>query len=484
MILFIIYTVISLSLLAIFIMTKRYKRNIFKNIDKKENPFRISYGMAAAVIDFFDLKIHRISYENIEKKLDKIKVNNYDKKDIYVNLVSKVSLSIIVFFIAVLLGYIMCIQSVFLNNADITHIERANYGEGDKKYNLEADFEDGCKENIEITLPEKKYSKEEAMQLFTDYYDKVIKKMLGTNESTDNIADNINLIYQIGDIIDIEWNLENTEYIDYTGNILWNNINGKVNVNIEAVFSMGGYSQVYAIPLVIDKSKRNEREKLVSYINKYIEDYSESDKKVVLMQDIDGQKVIFKEKKGRPSLIYIFIGIALAIIMFYIKNREMQESMEKRRKQLEIDYVPIVNKMTVLHNAGITILASWDKIIEDYEKKKSVTGVRFAYEEMKIARKKMKNGMSEAQTYVEYGRRCGIHSYIKFGNLLEQNIRKGTKGLKEILNYEVREAFEERKMLARKKGDEAGTKLLLPMGMMLVISMVIIIVPAFLSVSL
>ena len=136
------------------------------------------------------------------------------------------------------------------------------------------------------------------------------------------------------------------------------------------------------------------------------------------------------------------------------------------------------------HEARIVIPASWDKIIEDYEKKKSVTGVRFAYEEMKIARKKMKNGMSEAQTYVEYGRRCGIHSYIKFGNLLEQNIRKGTKGLKEILNYEVREAFEERKMLARKKGDEAGTKLLLPMGMMLVISMVIIIVPAFLSVSL
>lgn len=105
--------------------------------------------------------------------------------------------------------------------------------------------------------------------------------------------------------------------------------------------------------------------------------------------------------------------------------------------------------------------------------------MRYAYEEMKYARQKMKNGYSECQAYLDYGKRCGIHSYIKFGNLLEQNIRKGTKGLSEILESEVNDAYEERKALARKKGEEAGTKLLLPMGIMLVISMAIIIIPAF-----
>ena len=54
-------------------------------------------------------------------------------------------------------------------------------------------------------------------------------------------------------------------------------------------------------------------------------------------------------------------------------------------------------------------------------------------------------------------------------------------GLSEILESEVNDAYEERKALARKKGEEAGTKLLLPMGIMLVISMAIIIIPAFLS---
>ena len=93
----------------------------------------------------------------------------------------------------------------------------------------------------------------------------------------------------------------------------------------------------------------------------------------------------------------------------------------------------------------------------------------------------MKMGYSETEAYLEFGRRCGIHSYVKFAGLLEQNIKKGTKGLKEILNNEVTEAFEERKALARKRGDEAGTQLLIPMVIMLIISIVIIIVPAILS---
>ena len=49
------------------------------------------------------------------------------------------------------------------------------------------------------------------------------------------------------------------------------------------------------------------------------------------------------------------------------------------------------------------------------------------------------------------------------------------------MEEEMRQAFEDRKSMARKLGEEAGTKLLLPMGMMLMIVMVIVIVPAFLS---
>ena len=66
-------------------------------------------------------------------------------------------------------------------------------------------------------------------------------------------------------------------------------------------------------------------------------------------------------------------------------------------------------------------------------------------------------------------------------SLLLQNLKKGSKGMAEMLSYEVGQAFEERKNLAKRFGEEAGTKLLFPMILMLVIVMVVLIIPAFLS---
>lgn len=74
-------------------------------------------------------------------------------------------------------------------------------------------------------------------------------------------------------------------------------------------------------------------------------------------------------------------------------------------------------------------------------------------------------------------------SYRKLGMLLSQNLRKGTKGLSQILQKEAAIAFEERKGIAKRLGEEAGTKLLGPMFLMLGIVLIIIIVPAFFSIQ-
>ena len=85
--------------------------------------------------------------------------------------------------------------------------------------------------------------------------------------------------------------------------------------------------------------------------------------------------------------------------------------------------------------------------------------------------------------YENYGTRCGISVYKKFGMMLSQNLRKGTKGLTELLGREAEDAFEERKNLAKKIGEEAGTKLMIPMFLMLIIVFAMVIVPAFFSIQ-
>ena len=65
--------------------------------------------------------------------------------------------------------------------------------------------------------------------------------------------------------------------------------------------------------------------------------------------------------------------------------------------------------------------------------------------------------------------------------MLSQNVRKGAANLAILLREEAANAFEERKHMARRLGEKAGTKLLVPMMMLLGMIMVIIMVPAFQS---
>jgi hypothetical protein len=114
----------------------------------------------------------------------------------------------------------------------------------------------------------------------------------------------------------------------------------------------------------------------------------------------------------------------------------------------------------------------------DYRKERDHS---FIQKEVSRLVREMENGVSEVQCYEAFGKRCELPMYRKFGTILSQNLRKGTKGMRELLQRESEEAFEERKALAKRRGEEAGTKLLFPMFLMLGTIMFMIIVPAFMS---
>lgn len=95
----------------------------------------------------------------------------------------------------------------------------------------------------------------------------------------------------------------------------------------------------------------------------------------------------------------------------------------------------------------------------------------------------MQGKIPENDSYERFARRCGLAPYMKFGALLSQNLKKGAGGLAAILNVEALQALEDRKNRAKRLGEEAGTKLLFPMFLMLVIVMAIIIIPAFWSIQ-
>lgn len=77
---------------------------------------------------------------------------------------------------------------------------------------------------------------------------------------------------------------------------------------------------------------------------------------------------------------------------------------------------------------------------------------------------------------------AGFRSIVICGDAVSE-FKKGTKGLAELLQREAAGAFEERKAAARKLGEETSTRLLGPMFLMLGVVLMIIVVPAFLTIQ-
>lgn len=123
-----------------------------------------------------------------------------------------------------------------------------------------------------------------------------------------------------------------------------------------------------------------------------------------------------------------------------------------------------------------------ETMVRDYERKREAGGGRLlCLRRDDAGLRELQNGVSEGRAYENFGLRCRLPCYLKLSALLEQNLKKGNKGLTQMLQAEVTEAFEQRKELAREQGEKASTRLLFPMVLMLAVVMLLVLIPAGMS---
>ena len=108
------------------------------------------------------------------------------------------------------------------------------------------------------------------------------------------------------------------------------------------------------------------------------------------------------------------------------------------------------------------------------------TADREIREEVRRTWTEMENGVPEPDAWTHFGDRCGLPAYRELALLLTQNRRHGGARLPELLEREAQAALESRKRQARAEGEKASIRLILPMGMMLVIVMALVMIPALL----
>lgn len=367
-------------------------------------------------------------------------------------------------------------------------IRRNSYGEGTKYATVRLETEAGISDQKrKLVVEERVYSEAELKVLFKEAVQSLEKEILQDNIRTDEVRSSLRLPSALtGYPFLLKWESSDYDLMNQKGEICKEDIakDGEL-LTLTCTFSYRDFIREYQIPVCIYPPERSEEEQWEKEVDQSMEAAQKKqmyEEFYVLPEKIAGQKVVFHEVVTDYGVPALMLSVLLAAVLCVWLDQQLHNRLEQRNSQMLQEYPVLVNRLTLYMGAGMTIKNAWKKIALEYRDKGRIPR-QYVYEEMLFTLYEMKSGVAEDQAYEQFGERCALQPYTRLAGLLTQSIRKGNAALLADLRKEASDAQEERRNLVRKKGEEAGTKLLLPMMMMLGIVMIIIMVPAFLSLS-
>lgn len=466
---------------------------LYRNMNRNNNKCLKIYQKISKKNQFFQKEQVLVDLHTLEpaKTLTKVAEGYY---------VKKISIFLAMLFIGSILFICMGISEIVNDPLmDGAYIKRFGFGQGDQFFQMEAEIGDEVISDIPVTVQDRKYQETELEEFFSSCIPVLEKTLLGENESADRITKDMHFVNHLeGYPFTIKYSLDSTEYMDGKGKLLDARTEDEaetkkrktaleqgVVTTITSIFQYEDYKREYSFSVCLYEKEKTIKQKWTEEINHLVKKADEESKTEEMFQlpvKIDNKQIIWRNEKGSMDKICIVILMAATIGLYYLKDKDLHDIVRKRESQMVVDYPEIISKMTLLTGAGLTVRNSFYRIAGEYRNKKEQGYEKhYAYEEMLLTVYEMEGGLSEVQAYENFGKRCRVQQYVKLSALLVQNLKKSSSGLFAILQEEARDSFDIRKSMAKKLGEEAGTKMLVPMIMMLGIVMIIIFYPAMTS---
>ncbi len=364
-------------------------------------------------------------------------------------------------------------------------IKREGYGGEEQIYEVWVEGLEEQAVSVTVAVDSQIYTKEEADTAFAQVMENMEERIRGENRNLTEVRSDLVLPSRTEEGIRLRWYSSDPDVVDSLGK-LGEEVEEEQLIILYLELSTGEYHQEYEVPVrVLPPDRSPSQQRLADFLKELSRRNKEQQEEpwLALPESFEGSALKYhtKEQGGYESIL--LIGAAMAVLLVMREKSEAKQESRKRQKELLLDYADLLSKLMVLIGAGLTIPNAWERMVKDYEwaleQKKQKP--RAAYEEMRQTYYQMQSGMAEGDAYREFGRRCRLQPYLKLSGLLEQNRRSGTKNMRAILETEMADALEQRKNLARRLGEEAGTKLLMPLFLMLGIVMVMIMVPAMMT---
>ena len=410
------------------------------------------------------------------------------KKEIVKHYFSKIKLCLLVIFTFTILALLIYITGAdrSIKNGQIKRNEKGGINK-----TVDVDVYSGKNKIYEkrLQISSKKYSDEEVEKLYLKFDKNIKNEIKGKNKSLDYVTEDLVFKKKMDGLpFEISYKTNRPLIISSDGKVKIQNLNNTdeeriVEISVTAKYE--DFEETKLLYVQVFRKDKSSEEALADEIDKAIEhsDFATEDKDFfILPSRVLEKNIVFKEKKTGSSTLIFMLGILSAAVIYFGKDKEINDRIMEINKEMDAEYALLINKFALFYNANMPIKKIWKKICADYEQDRIITGKKkYVYEEMMYTNALMNEGMSEIRAYDEFAKRCSTQKYRLFVNMLKQAVTKGKNDMSLQLINEAREAFTERKNNAKRLGEEASTKLLIPMFMMLMIVMVMIIFPAFYS---
>lgn len=363
---------------------------------------------------------------------------------------------------------------------NIKYLERNSYGEGGYEEILFAETQ-GKTQEITVYVEEESYTEKEI-----EHYIKEAKKELDKwLKKVKKGGKDFRFPQSLeGNPVKISWSTGNPEILSWEG-MLGEDIPEKgENVEIVAFLSLGEGTEIWQKKVTVYPPSLSEKKKLQKEIQKEAELLSENPSEpLYLPQTVRGEEIRYRKTGTETGRIICIMSLVLGLGVYPLQKEKEKKKRELVKKEMQRDYPDIIQKLVLFLRAGFTIRKAMEKIADGYlrSKEKYHAKERSAYEEIVRTCKEMQGGIYEAEAYERFGVRCGLSQYKVLSVLLVQNLKKGNQNLLELLEREEAVAEDERKRSAKVRGEEASTKLLLPMVLQLIVVLMILMIPAFFS---
>lgn len=319
--------------------------------------------------------------------------------------------------------------------------------------------------------------------------EQIIRDLLkGDNDSLDCVNQKLNLVSKVpGSSMEVVWNLDDADYVYADGSIDPSQIPQQgIAQTLHAALHYGEESRSFDIQIFLCPIEKTIGQMAREEIENYLESENDPENnhaQLRLPDDVLGQSVLWTEKAaytGEKLLLMIVIIVICAALYYRSLPRQ---NLEKRQMQIVSDYPKFIHKIVLLTEAGMNMRSALEVIVEG-QKHNSEEKVHYVYKEVDVILRMMQSGISETKAYEYFGKNCGDSMYVKLSMLMIQWVKKGAAGTGELMQGMAQEAMLLRRDHIRQQGEKIGTKLLLPMGLILVVVFMILVVPAFLSLEL